>query len=195
MSWRQLWGSQQRNIEATSTAAPVEMLVGYRAQLFREARTRAWGFVVDNHPLAFVTAAVLVPGAVAVIQPPSEMIGFARTVGWTLLMYLAIYALVLACFFFYVVPKRRLGAAVGELEEIKKKLDDALRERDATQASTNPLIAALEELDSIYRAGDAMATTFQCKGATLPRWEEAVAWNDKAVAFVKRRIFADYIAA
>jgi hypothetical protein len=54
----------------------------------------------------------------------------------------------------------------------------------------NPFIAALEELDAAYAEGDHLATLFQCKGAQIPTFAEAVAWNDKAVAFAKRKIFA-----
>jgi hypothetical protein len=58
----------------------------------------------------------------------------------------------------------------------------------------NPLLVALEELDAVYAEGNHMATLFQCKGAKLPTFPEAVAWNDRATAFVKRKVFADHIS-
>ena len=58
----------------------------------------------------------------------------------------------------------------------------------------NPLILALEELDAIYVEGDHMATLFQCEGAKLPTFEQMVAWNEKAVACAKRKLFADHIS-
>jgi hypothetical protein len=39
-----------------------------------------------------------------------------------------------------------------------------------------------------------MATLYQCTGATLPTFGEAVAWNERAIAFAKRDIFANRIS-
>jgi hypothetical protein len=65
---------------------------------------------------------------------------------------------------------------------------------DATIAKQNPLIVALEELDAIHAEGENKATLYQCKGAKLPTFEESVAWNEKAVAFAKREVFAEHIS-
>jgi hypothetical protein len=62
------------------------------------------------------------------------------------------------------------------------------------QAHHNPLILALEELDAIHAEGDSKATLYQCKGAKLPTPAEAVAWNERAIASVKREIFAKHIS-
>lgn len=81
-----------------------------------------------------------------------------------------------------------------QLAGLQRRRADLMQGHDE-QADQNPLILALEELDKIYHEGDHLATLFQCKDPKLPTLAEADVWNKKAVAFVRRRIFQDYISA
>jgi hypothetical protein len=100
-----------------------------------------------------------------------------------------------------VIAFERLYTLVQRLKELLS----AITERDVTPSTFpptvigaeqfNPLIVALEELDAIYVEGDHMATLFQCEGAKLPTFDEAAAWNQKAIESAKRKIFSQHISA
>jgi hypothetical protein len=165
----------------------------YFVVLCREALKFAWQFVIENRVPAFICA-LLGPGLGAWLQwqfgaqSKDDMIRALMGGAWGLLATLALFAAVFLAHCFYVIPKRRLAAAAVKIRELEAELD-ALK-----QVHQNPLIIALEELDAIHAEGSGMAVLYQCPGAKLPTQAEAYAWNDRAIEFAKREIFAKHIS-
>lgn len=177
----------------SSQPASGEVVDKYFATLCRESLKCAWHFVIENRVPAFICA-LLGPGLGAWLewqfgaQSKDDMMRALSGAGWGLLATFALFAGVFFVQCFYAIPKRRLAAALARIRELEEE-SAALQ-----QARHNPLIIALDELDALYTEGNHMATLFQCKGATLPRFTEAVAWNDKAIASVKQEILEDHIS-
>lgn len=165
----------------------------YLLVLCREALKCAWQFVIENRVPAF-TCALLGPGLGAWMQwkfgaqSKDDMIRALMGGAWGLLATLALFAVVFFAHFSYLLPKRRLAAAAVKIRELETALD-ALK-----QANQNPLILALEQLDAIHAEGSGKAVLYQCPGAQLPTQADAYAWNDRAIAFAKREIFAKHIS-
>src|SRR2546429_8720639 len=99
----------------------------YFSNLLRESRHAAWDVVVENKIPAFVIA-ILVPLFAVYMQyragsqTGKEMRTALITVGWDAAIYICLCVIFFLWFLFYVVPKRRLANAYGEIRASKERL-------------------------------------------------------------------------
>lgn len=112
----------------TQEPPPPENMEDYFRTLLRDSAHAAWDFVVANKLPAFFFG-VLVPLFATGIQcwngaqSGKDMVVALVTTGWNALIYLGLCLIFFLIFLLYVVPKRRLASALGEIAAIKRERD------------------------------------------------------------------------